>query len=425
VTPAEPTQSELTRPIARRIIETVGAYGAPPEWGFQFFSAGIEPYLNVLERDYLADYVQDGGSAFKLVIGAYGGGKTHFLYSVRELAWRHSFVVAYVTLSAEESPFHRLDRVYAAIVAGLAPPLEAHELLGGAEKGIDAFFKRWVGGMLTRLREQGITGTELVDRVEDEAKQSVADVESTNFAFAVRRAARALAADQEEDYLNILQWITGQGYDRTVHGQYGLRHQIDRSQAFSLIRSLSRWVRALGRAGLVILFDEAEQLPSLSSKQRELMLSNLRELIDECGHTQLQSTMVMYAVPNETFFEGRSNVYEALKQRIATVFDVVNPTGVKIDLERTQLDPPSLLRAIGAKLVHVYEVAFSADFPEALSRKAVDEVGKAAYELRFGDMGYKRLFVQGLVRALHHLRANPSQLINSDWAFDMVQGSKT
>ena len=39
-------------------------------------------------------------------------------------------------------------------------------------------------------------------------------------------------------------------------------------------------------------------------------------------------------VPDESFLEGRTNVYEALNQRLATVFEnELNPTGVKIDLE--------------------------------------------------------------------------------------------
>lgn len=415
-------KEQLTRPIARRIIETVGAYGAPPEWGFQLFSAGIEPYLRVLDGDYLGGYLQDGGAAFKLVVGAYGGGKTHFLYSVRELAWKHGFAVSYVTLSAEESPFHRLEKVYGAIAQGLMPPLTPDELLSGAEKGIDAFIKRWFAEKSAALQAQGISGTELVEALDEAIRASVVDLESVNFGFAVRRAVEALAHDRHDDYLEIMQWLSVQGFDRNVHGQYGLRHAIDRSQAFTLIRSLAKWVRAMGHSGLVILFDEAEQLPSLSSKQRELMLSNLREIIDECGHSSFRGAMVYYAVPNESFFEGRSNVYEALKQRIATVFDVLNPTGVKIDLERTQKNPQELLQHIGNRLAAIYEVAYGVELPAQAVSIAAEEVARAAYELRFGDTGYKRLYVQGMVRALHLLRSDPDSRIDANVAYEIVQG---
>jgi len=64
----------LERKIARRIIETVGSFGTPPEWGFQYFTVGLEDYLNLIEEEYLKTFIKDdGGSTFKLVIGAYGG----------------------------------------------------------------------------------------------------------------------------------------------------------------------------------------------------------------------------------------------------------------------------------------------------------------------------------------------------------------
>jgi len=78
--------NELTARIARRIIDTVGANGTPPEYGFQFFTEGLDPYLSIIEDEYLGSYINQGGSAFKLVVGVYGGGKTHFLYCVRDIA---------------------------------------------------------------------------------------------------------------------------------------------------------------------------------------------------------------------------------------------------------------------------------------------------------------------------------------------------
>ena len=414
--------SELDKPRARRIIETVGAHGAPPEWGFQFFTAGIEPYLRILEDDYLSEYVPGGGSSFKMVVGAYGGGKTHFLYSVRELAWKHDFAVSYVTLSAEESPFHRLELVYRAIIQSLMYPMEPEELFSGAERGIDAFIKSWYASARSRLQEEGLTGTELRDALAEEAARAVDEVESVNFAQAIRHMVDALSSNRDDDYLNILQWLTVQGYDRTIHKQYGILHAIDKSLAFSMIRSLVRFVRNLGYGGMAILFDEAEQVPSLSSKQRELMLSNLRELVDECGHASFKNVMVLYAIPDMGFFEGRSNVYEALKQRISTVFDFMNPTGVRIDLERVMSDPEELLVEIGSKLLTIFELAFSVTLPADKREPAIRQIARAAYAERFGDIGYKRLFVQGLVRGFHGLRAMPESRVDSEWAHGVVHG---
>jgi len=84
------TSSATIDPVtAKRIIEIVGSSGTPPEYGFQYFTSGLDIYLNTIEKEYLKEFIKGGGSAFKMVIGAYGEGKTHFLYSIRELAWKY------------------------------------------------------------------------------------------------------------------------------------------------------------------------------------------------------------------------------------------------------------------------------------------------------------------------------------------------
>lgn len=48
-------------------------------------------------------------------------------------------------------------------------------------------------------------------------------------------------------------------------------------------------------------------------------------------------------VPDLSFLDGRAQVYEALRQRLSTVFEEVNPTGVRIDLDDNADDETSRL----------------------------------------------------------------------------------
>lgn len=323
--------SELTQDVARRIIDTVGAHGVPPEYGFQFFTVGFEPYLTIIEDEYLSSFIPRGGSAFKLVVGMYGGGKTHLLYSIRDIAWKHNFVVSYVTLSSGESPFHRLELVYAAIARGILPPLTPEELLSGFEKGMASFLRGWYATKFQELRSRGLSGESLYSELEAEAER-LTGVESLSFLRAVKAAFRAIAQRREDDFESVCQWLSGESYDRRIHSRHGILQRIDKSTAFTMMRSLVQCVRQMGYNGFVVLFDEAERVPSLSTRQREQHLSNLREIIDACGHTSFQGTMIFYAVPDDSFLDGRTQIYEALKQRLDTVFGGLNPSGVRIDL---------------------------------------------------------------------------------------------
>ena len=395
--------NNLTQSISRKIIERVGGPGQPPEYGFQFFTAGLDPYLSVVENEYLSSFIKEGGASFKMVVGVFGGGKTHFLFSVRDIAWNHNFVVSYVRLSPKESQFHQLEAVYKAIARGIVPPLSPDELLSGYEQGIDKFLRSWYAQRFDEYRGKGTPEESLAEEMFAEL-DVVSGVESISFAKAMKSALHALAKKQDEDFESICQWLKGEGYDRKTHSKFGILQRIDKSTAFMMIRSLAQWVKQVGYSGLVILLDEGERQSSLTSKQRELLLNNLREIIDECGQATFQGIMIFYAVPDENFLEGRAQVYEALKQRVATVFEELNPSGVKIELEKVVSDPIPFLCEVGDKLSRVFEIAYAMQFDQALCQQTIRVIAEAAYNERFGDIGYKRYFVQKVVRGFNFLR---------------------
>jgi hypothetical protein len=411
----------LTARQARHVIEVVGSSGTPPEWGFQFFSAGLDGYLRVLEDDYLKSFIREGGASFKVVVGAYGGGKTHFLYSVRELAWKHEYLVAYCPLSHDASPFHRLDLVYKSIAANLMRPLSADELLSGAERGLPAFLRSVHAELVEALSGDGISEGEQLARLKSVAADAARGVENPNFGRAVRLAMEALATRDRDTLERALQYLSVSGYDRVAHRQMGILQPIERGHAFATIRSLVTWVRNLKFRGLVILFDEAEQAGAMTSRQKEMMLANLREMVDQCGAAAFANVMIFYAIPNEHFLtEGRSPAYEALRQRIQTIFDFTNPTGVKIRLDRLARDPVVLMTEIGNKLAAVYETAYRREVGMEARARLVQVLAAVVSERAFGDIGYKRLFVQAMVRALHSLRLSADVEVDEEFARRML-----
>ena len=396
------TQNQmLDSSTARKIIEIVGGQGNPPEYGFQYFTAGLDIYLNTIDGEYLRSFVRDGGSAFKMVIGSYGGGKTHFLYCIREIAWRYDYITSYITLSPEQTPFHKLERVYRAIVANLVYPQTPEELLSGYDRGIEAVIKKWYNEKYQELSAK--LTRDAVSRELNTYASSLGPYESISFRNAVKEAFIALDEKREEDFTLIMQWLRGENPPKNMLKDFKIFEKVDKSTAFKMIRSLVQWIREMGYSGLIVLMDEAEQTPSMSSRQKNLLLQNLRELIDECGHANFKNTMWFYAVPDENFLEGRSQIYEALRQRVSTTFDEINPTGVKIYLENIPIEPVELLKEIGKKLAEIYEIAYGVKFDADVLKETIRNIAEAAYERKL-EIGYKRLFVQNIIKAFHKLR---------------------
>ena len=227
--------SELDAIDAKRVIELVGSSGVPPDYGFQFFTAGLDPYLKIIEGEYLATFIKQGGSTFKMIVGVYGGGKTHFLYCVRDLAWAHNFVVSYVSLSPGESPFHKLELVYKSIVRGLIAPLSAQELLSGYEQGIMSFIRGWYSQQYQEYSNLGFTGEELRQELSNQIS-SLEGISSISFSNAVKAAFTALLNHRDEEFIQICQWLSGEGYDVRVHKKIGILQRIDKTTAFVMLR---------------------------------------------------------------------------------------------------------------------------------------------------------------------------------------------
>jgi len=401
---AEQDISQLDQSLAKWIIQSVGGSGQPPIYGYQFFTAGIGPYLDTIEDEYLANFISAGGSSFKLVIGTYGGGKTHFLYSVQGKAWKYNYLTSYIELSQNSTPFHKLEEVYKAIVANLLYPKDVTTpLWDNYDKGIEAVLKVWFH---TKKEEYSQYFSE--DKLEPALTDYVNDIgpyESKSFQNAIKQAFLTQLHENNDGFDLIVQWLKGENPPKNLLKEYHIFEKLDKSTAFKFLRDVIRWIQEIGHAGLIILMDEAEQIPSMSTKQRETMLNNLRELVDACSRGVIKSTMFFYAVPDDSFLEGRTAVYEALNQRLATVFEgALNPTGVRIDLEHLKVDPGAFLKEVGEKLARIYEIAYAFSFNPDILNKKILEVSERAYREKFGEIGYKRAFVQQVIETFNELR---------------------
>lgn len=395
----------LSKPIARKIIEVLGESGQPPVYGHHFFSCGLDPYLNIIDAEYLKTYIKDGGASFKIVEGMYGGGKTHFLYSIRNLAWQERYIVSYVTLKSQESPFYKLELVYKAIVNGLIAPQEPEKLLSPSyEKGISSLIDFWIQNFRENHLDVSASEEEQKEMLEHEL-DNVQGIESTSFSKAVKNAFKQRYYNNDEGFETICQWLQGEGYDRRLHGHFGIYERIDKTTAFKMIRSLVRWINQIGFSGIVILFDEAEPKTHLSGKDKSQLVSNLREIIDACANSSFLNVMVFYSIPDMSLLEsGNTAVYEALRQRITTVFEELNPTGVRIQLETVVLDALTFLNEVGSRISEIYQVAYDCTFNPKTLDDLIKIVAKESYSKRFADIGYKRVFVKGIAGALNFYR---------------------
>lgn len=386
------SQITVDRPMAMRILESLGASGKPPDRGLSTINVGNETYLRILRREYLEGLLPAGGATFRIVQAGFGAGKTHFLYCVREMAWEQGYAVADVVLSSRECPFDKSLQVYRSVAAKVGLPPREGELL--PREGLPFLLEDLLSARLEELGERQVRLW-----LEEEVRRLPCD----NAAFREAVSAFLLAClDREEGQRRILAaWLLGQELPPSKHREVGVYESISEANAFPMLRSLTQVLPRLGPRGTVILFDEGDRVMSLSASRSQRLMDNLRQLIDLCGQARFPGVMVLYAVPPE-FLRNIVPDYPALHQRLSSVSPMSerSPQAPVIDLELLDLPPEELLTEIGKKILGVFELARDVKLDKALQAKNAATLASVVTRHHY-EVSHRRVYVKAWVDLLY------------------------
>ncbi len=392
------SQSVPTRREATRIIHRLGESGQPPTRGVHHFNVGNSSILDTMSREYLQGYLKDGGSSFKLVIGQYGGGKTHLMYCLRELAWREGFATSFVQLSQLECPYDDPLKVYQAVARNLQPPPAEPDV--EPERGVGEFLRAHLYRLLDGFGADGAGGTDerLAEYVESLARMRI---ENPSFRNAVLHAMRAIASGEEDALSTLISWLSGDELPRGSLRAHGVVEAPAQHNAFRLLRNLCQLVREFGFSGLVLLFDEGQRMVSMmSARSQKYACENLLSVINHCGDEDLPGALFVYSVTPD-FLENVVPRYAALHQRLEspTVFSERNPFSPKIDLEELDLPPQELLLAMGKRILEVFEVYKGRQMNSEIQIPNIRQLAQECYEQTL-SVNQRRVFVKTLVSLL-------------------------
>jgi hypothetical protein len=414
------TEPNISRPLARKIIETLGSFGTPPTDGIQHFNVGNQSLLDALDEFYLSSYLQDGGAAYKMVVGDYGAGKSHFLYCLRDIAWQRNFAVAKVDLSPTETPYNDQKLVYQAVANNII----WHEAAEGVSD--ESGLMRFLEGTLER-----ITGSEIsLDTLSNPIYRGLVDtlematVDSPAYQTAVIATFDALIRQQDERLDSLSRWLMGEKTspaDTKILREVGVTGKIFRTNAFRMLRSLCQMIRALSYSGLILLFDEVDRMASVGGKAEKLATDTLREVIDRTRE-DLPGAMFVYAVPPQ-FINDIVPKYPALQQRVRAPgrFSRINHFSPIISLDHLDLNEDDLMMAIADKLIPIYEIAFDAQLDHKTQRANAVILANVARDT-YLDVSHRRLFVKCFVTELSRQQYGEEHLITEAEATAILRG---
>jgi hypothetical protein len=294
------------------VIQSLRA-GVVPRAGQHLIQVGRVKEIETLVGDI--ERIADGGSAFRVVIGEYGAGKTFFLNLVRAVALEKKLVVA----TADLNPDRRLHAsggqarsLYAELMRNLATRTKPE---GGALAGIVEKF------IATAKSEAKAAGQSTETVLRQKLDQLTELVDGYDFADVIAAYCRGNEEGNEQLKSDAVRWLRGEFHTKTDARQaLGVRAIVDDSEVYDQLKLIARFVRLAGFSGLLVGLDELVNLYKLANAQARN--SNyeqiLRILNDSLQGTAVGLGFVLGGTP-EFLLDPRRGLYSysALQSRLA------------------------------------------------------------------------------------------------------------
>lgn len=306
----------MTSPIRPKdrdaVIQSLRA-GVVPRTGQHLIQVGRAREIDTLVTDIAR--IADGGSAFRVVIGEYGAGKTFFLNLVRAVALEKKLVVA----TADLNPDRRLHAsggqarsLYSELMRSLSTRTKPD---GGALPGV---VEKFIATARAEAKDSG-QSTETVLR--QKLDQLTELVNGYDFADVIATYCRGYEEGDEQLKSDVIRWLRGEFATKTEARQaLGVRAIVDDAEVYDQLKLMARFVRLAGFDGLLVGLDELVNLYKLANTQaRNANYEQiLRILNDSLQGSAVGLGFVLGGTP-EFLLDPRRGLYSypALQSRLA------------------------------------------------------------------------------------------------------------
>ncbi|MEE4228070.1 ATP-binding protein [Pseudomonas viridiflava] len=294
------------------VIQSLRA-GVVPRVGQHLIQVGRVGELDALIKDI--NRLAEGGSAFRIVIGEYGAGKTFFLNLVRGIAMERKLV----TMHADLNPDRRLHAsggqarsLYAELAKNMSTRTKPD---GGALQGI---VEKFISQAKTEAKSKGIESEAVIRQYLAELTEMV---NGYDFAEVIAAYCRGFEDGNEQLKADAIRWLRGEFTTKTdARAALGVRTCIDDASIYDQLKLLSRFVRLAGFGGLMVCLDELVNLYKLANTQaRNANYEQILRILNDSLQGSTDGLGFVLGGTPEFLMDTRRGLYSypALQSRLA------------------------------------------------------------------------------------------------------------
>lgn len=294
------------------IIQSLRA-GVTPRIGLEYIQVGRVNEVKALIEDL--DNIEQGGSAFRIIIGDFGAGKSFFLQLIRYIALEKGMVV----INADMSPDRRLfasngqaRNLYKELTRNLATRAhpEGNAMIPLVEK------------FITEQRRIADAEGKDVERVIKDKLNSLSElVDGYDFAQVIATYWKAYNEGNEDLKNNVIRYLRGEYTSRAdARRDLGVRAIVEDNNVYDHIKLLARFVTQAGYKGLLVNLDEVVNLYKLPSQRaRSSNYEQVLRILNDCLQGSAESLGFLLGGTPEFLMDQRKGLYsyEALHSRLA------------------------------------------------------------------------------------------------------------
>lgn len=294
------------------IIQSLRA-GVTPRIGLEYIQVGRVNEVKALIEDL--DNIEQGGSAFRIIIGDFGAGKSFFLQLIRYIALEKGMVV----INADMSPDRRLfasngqaRNLYKELARNLATRAhpEGNAMIPLVEK------------FITEQRRIADAEGKDVERVIKDKLNSISElVDGYDFAQVIATYWKAYNEGNEDLKNNVIRYLRGEYTSRAdARRDLGVRAIVEDNNVYDHIKLLARFVTQAGYKGLLVNLDEVVNLYKLPSQRaRSSNYEQVLRILNDCLQGSAESLGFLLGGTPEFLMDQRKGLYsyEALHSRLA------------------------------------------------------------------------------------------------------------